>query len=186
MIVNLLRVVNEYSVWPDGTLQCTVKSENSVCLSRARLLFGEISDSIFWLQDSSYRSLQLSCYRVNVYRLSIVCRRSSIVYHQSSIYQFIFIRHCHVYVGDWSTLAACWHSTCLVLRWGVVTSAAAVCDACRHPSPCSAAGTGLLVTTLRRLSPVFVIVDEGCDCCQASTSWTSVLSSWCYWFDQCS
>ena len=117
---------------------------------------------------------------------SIVCRRSSIVYHQSSIYQFIFIRHCHVYVGDWSTLAACWHSTCLVLRRGVVTSAAAVCDACRHPSPCSVAGTGLLVTTWRRLSPVCVIVDEGCDCCQASTSWTSVLSSLCYWFDQCS
>ena len=55
IIVNLLRVANEYSVWPDGTLQCTMKSENSVWLSRT-LLFGEISDTIFWLQDSSYRS----------------------------------------------------------------------------------------------------------------------------------
>ena len=77
------------------------------------MLLGDISDSIFCLQDSSYRSLELS----------IVCPRSFSVYRLSSIiYQLIFILHCHVYVGDWSTVAACWHRTCLVLRWGVVTS----------------------------------------------------------------
>ena len=42
--------------------------------------------------------------------------------------------------------------------------AAAVCDACRHPSPCSVAGTGLLVTTWCRLLPV-------CHSDSSSTSW---------------
>ena len=111
----------------------------------------------------------------------IVCRRSSSVYHQSSVYQFIFVLHCHVSVGVWSTVAVCWHRTCLVLQWGVVTSLLQSVT-----SPCPVAGTGLLVTTWCRLPPVFVISDEGCDCCHAPTSWTSVLSSLCYWFDRCS
>ena len=103
---------------------------NSTCLSRTRLLFREISDSIFCLQDSSYPVIQWSCYPVIrlfsdpviINRLSSVdIRLVSIVYHQSSICQFIFICHCHVYIGDWLTVAACWHCTCLMLRWGIVT-----------------------------------------------------------------
>ena len=133
---------------------------NSVCLSRTRFVIrgnfrqyipiaGRQLSSCPVIDPSSYRS-------IDIYHLSSVeVRLTSSVYHQSSVYHFIFILHCHVYVGDWSTVAACWHRTCLALRWGVVTSAAAVCDVCRHPSPCSVAGTGLLVTTWCRLSPVF-------------------------------
>ena len=116
MIVNLLRVVNEYSVWPDGTLQCTMKSENSVWLSRTLFVIRGNFRQYILIAGLQLSSIQLSCNRV------IVCRHSSSVYHQSSIYHFIFILHCHVYVGDWSTVAVCWHRTCLVLRWGVVTS----------------------------------------------------------------
>ena len=103
---------------------------NSACLSRTRLLFHEISDSIFCLQDSSYPVIQWSCYPVTqlfsdpviIFRLSSVdIRLVSVVYHQSSVYQFIFICHCRVYIGDWLTVAACWHLTCLVLRWGIIT-----------------------------------------------------------------
>ena len=140
------------------------------------MLFGQISDSIFCLQDSSYRSLELSIYRLS----SVDVRLASIVYHQSSVYQLIFILHCR------STVAACWHRTCLVLRWGVVTSLLQFVTPADTLHRALIAGTGLLVTTWRRLSPIFVIIDEGCNCCHASTSWTSVLSSLCYWFDQCS
>ena len=146
------------------------------------MLFGDISDSIFCLQDSSYRSLELSIYRLS----SVDVRLASVVYHQSSIYQLLFILHCHVYVGDWSTVAARWHRTCLVLRWGVVTSLLQFVTPADTLHRALIAGTGLLVTTWRRLSPIFVIIDERCDCCHACTSWTSVMSSLCYWFDQCS
>ena len=103
---------------------------NSTCLRRTRMLFGEISDNIFCLQDSSDSVILLSSDPVIrlfsdpviIYRLSSVnMRLVSIVYHQSSICQFIFICHCHVYIGDWLMVAACWHCTCLVLWWGVVT-----------------------------------------------------------------
>ena len=165
---------------------------NSTCLSRTRLLFGEISDSIFCLQDSSYPVIQWSSYPViqwSSYHLSsVVCRHSSSVYSLPSI---IFLS-VHLYLSlpclHWRLVDGC----CLLALHlsGVVVgrcnSAAAVCDTCRHPSPCPVAGMGLLVMTWCRLSHVFFIVDECCDCCHASTLWTSVLSSLGYWFDQCS
>ena len=131
---------------------------------------------------SSYRSLDLSSYRYIVYRLSTaVYRLSSIIYLSVGLYSSLPCLR-------WRLVDGC----CLLATHlsGVAVGrrnfAAAVCDACRHPSPCSVAGTGLLVTTWCRLSPVLVIVGSGCDCCHASTSWTSVLSSLCYSFDKCS
>ncbi len=85
---------------------------NSVCLSRTRFVIGG-----HFRQYILFAGLQLSIPRA-IDISSIVCRRSFSVYRLSSIiYQLIFILHCHVYVGDWSTVAACWHRTCLVLRW---------------------------------------------------------------------
>ena len=129
------------------------------------LLFREISDSILiaWLHLSSYRSLELSIYRLSTF----VKRLSSIICLS-------------VHLVDGCCLLAPHLSDVAVGRRNFV---AAVCDACRHLSPCPVAGTGLLVTTRCRLSPVFVIVDEGCDWGHASTSWPSFLSSQCYWFE---
>ena len=89
---------------------------NSVGLSRTRFVtWGNFRQYIFWLQDSSYRSLELSNYQYIIYW------RLSSIYHQSYIYQFIFILHCHVFIGIWSTVAVHWHCTSLVLRWGIIT-----------------------------------------------------------------
>jgi len=92
---------------------------NSVCLSRTRFVIGGN-----FRQYIRIAGLQLSIPWVidlSIYRLSSVDVRVASIVNHLSIYQFIFILHCHVYVGDWSTVAACWHRTCLVLRWGVVT-----------------------------------------------------------------
>ena len=92
----------------------------------------------------------VSCLSSVVYhQLSIVNRQLSIIFRQSSVVcrptrnvshvllvhrvawssmlQLIFILHlsssnCHVYVGHWLTVVACWHRTCLILRCDVVTS----------------------------------------------------------------
>ena len=134
-----------------------------------------------------FAGLQLSIPRA-IDISSIVCRRSFSVYRLSSIIYLSVNLYSSLPCLRWRLVDGC----CLLAPHlsgaavGRRNFAAAVCDACRHPSPCSVAGTGLLVTTWRRLSPIFVIIDEGCNCCHASTSWTSVLSSLCYWFDQCS
>ena len=133
------------------------------------------------IDPSRCRSIELSIYRLS----SVDVRLASSVYHQSSIYQFIFILRCHVYVGDSSTVAACWQRTCLVLRWGVVTSLLqSVTPADSLHLLCYRHGAAR--DDLVSLSPVFVTIGEGCGCCHASSSWTSVLSSLCYWFYQCS
>ena len=104
---------------------------------------------------------------------SVVSCLSSIVNHvlsvhrfvSSSILQLIFILHLSSVnpllprlrwplVEDCCLLAPHLSGVAVVCR----NFAAAVCDACQH----SSAGTGLLATTWRRLSPVFVVVDEGC------------------------
>ena len=151
-----------------------MKSEiNSVCLSRTRFVIrGHFRQYILFagLQLSIPRAIDIS---------SIVCRRSFSVYRLSSIIYLSVNLYSSLTVDGCCLLAPHLSGAAVGRR----NFAAAVC---RHPSPCSVAGTGLLVTTWRRLSPVFVIIDEGCNCCHASTSWTSVLSSLCYWFDQCS
>ena len=194
MTVNLLRVVNEYSAWPDGTLQCTMKSENKQCMFKQFrfVIRGNFRQYflIAGLQLSIPRGVDLSKYHLS----SVDVRLASIVYRQSSIYQFIFILHCHVYVGDWSTVAACWQHTCLVLRWGVVTSLlqsvtpagtlhralllARGCswrlDVVCHPS-LSSSTRGVTAVTLPLRGPV------SCRCCvTGSTSALSPVSS-CGW-----
>ena len=106
---------------------------SSVCLSRTRFCYWGTFHTVYsdcrtrfvigghFTQYILIAGLQLLIPRA-IDISSIVCQRPSIVYHKSFICQFIFILHCHVYVGDWSTVAACWHRTCLALRWGVVTS----------------------------------------------------------------
>ena len=114
---------------------------NSVCLSRTRFVIGEN-----FRQYILIAGLQLSIPRVidlSIYRL-----RSCSVYRQSSIYLSV-----HLYSSlpclRWRLIDGC----CLLaphlsgVAVGRRNFAAAVCDACRHPSPCSVAGTGLLVTT---------------------------------------
>ena len=115
---------------------------NSVCLSRTRFVIGEN-----FRQYILIAGLQLSIPRV-IDISSIVCRRSCSVYRQSSIYLSV-----HLYSSlpclRWRLVDGC----CLLaphlsgVAVGRRNFAAAVCDACRHPSPCSVAGTGLLLTT---------------------------------------
>ena len=146
---------------------------NSVCLSRTGFVIGGNFRQyilIAGLQLSIPRVIDLSIYRLS----SVDVRVASIVNHLSISSSLFFTAM--------STLA-----TGRRLLPGVAVGrrnfAAAVCDTCRHHSPCPVAGTRLLVATWCHLSPVFVIIDEGCDSCHASTSWTSVLSSLCYWFE---
>ena len=130
------------------------------------------------IDPSRCRSIELSIYRLS----SVDVRLASIINHLSV----------HLYSSlpclRWRLVDGC----CLLATHlsGVAVGrrnfAAAVCDACRHPSPCLLLSRGLLVTTWCRLSPVFVTIDEGCGRCHAFTSWTSILSPLCYWFDQCS
>ena len=134
----------------------------SGCLSRTRSVIGEISDSTFLLQDS-----------VDIRLSSFLCRLSSVVYHRSSITYYNRLFNSSLF-RQLTPLLPC-------LRWPLVDGcclmaphlsgvavwrpnfAAAVYDACQHPTSCSVTGTGLLVTTWCRLSPVFVTIDEGCD-----------------------
>ena len=179
MIVNSLRAVNEYSVWPDGTLQRTMKSEKekkkkkkSVCLSRTR----------FVIRGNFRQYILLAGLQLSSYRLSSVDIRLASTINQLSVHHYSSLPCLR-----WRLVDDC----CLLaphlfgVAVGLHNFVATVCDICRHPWPCPVAGTGLLVTTWCRLSPVFIIIDEGCDCCHAFTSWTSVLSALCYWFDQC-
>ena len=116
-----------------GRQQCHFFSNPLFCSSATGKLGGMVKSFIFsvsvrgtWGAEHAITSRLLSSYRsleISICRLSSVdVRLASVFYHQSSVYQFIFILHCHVYVGDWSTVAACWQRTCLVLRWDVVTS----------------------------------------------------------------
>ena len=134
-----------------------------------------------------------------------MCRHSSVVYRLSSVTYCQFTGSSDHQFFKSSLFFASLQLTLLLpcLRWWLVDDccllawhrsgvavwshnfAAAVCDACQHPSPCSLAGTGLLVMTWCHLLPV-CHRQHGCDCCHASTSWTSFLSSLCYWLDQCS
>ena len=110
-----------------------------------------LSSIVSCLSSIVSRQLSIVCHQSSiVYRqLSIVNRQLSIIFRQSSVVcrptrnvshvllvhrvawssmlQLIFILHlsssnCHVYVGHWSTVVACWHRTCLMLRCDVVTS----------------------------------------------------------------
>ena len=154
---------------------------NSVCLSRTRFIIrGNFRHHILiaGLQLSSYRSLEILIYRL----LSVDVCLASIINHLS-VHLYSSLPCLHWWLVDGCCLLAPHLSGVAV---GHRNFAAAVCDACGHPSPCSVAGTGLLMMTWCRLLPVFVTIDKGCDCCHASASWTSVLSSLCYWFDHCS
>ena len=82
MIVNSLRAVNEYSVWPDGTLQCTMKSENKQCMFKQDYRFvirGHFRQYILiaGLQLSIPRGVDLSKYHLS----SVDVRLVSIINH---------------------------------------------------------------------------------------------------------
>ena len=115
---------------------------------------------------------------IDIRLLSVVCRQSSVVYRLSSITYCQFIVSSRHQFFNSSLFFTFLQLTPLLpcLRWPLVDDccllaphlsgvavgcrnfAAAVCDACQY----SSAGKGLLATTWRRLSPVFVVVDEGC------------------------